>query len=225
MKERILIIEDDKVIMRFVNLALSTNDYEVVEATSGLQGINAFINNKISVILLDLGLPDIDGIKVLTQIRADDKDIPMIIVSARDREEDKVKALDLGADDYLTKPFGVSELLARIRAVLRRKNPIINESNIFSYKDLIVDQNKRRVFLKGSEIHFTPLEYSLLILLITNQGSVLTHKFLQEKVWGYGSLDDYKTLRVFMASIRRKLDNSNNNFIGTEIGIGYRFNE
>lgn len=225
MKERILIIEDDKVIMRFVNLALSTNDYEVVEATSGLQGINAFINNKISVILLDLGLPDIDGIKVLNQIRADDKNIPVIIVSARDREEDKVKALDLGADDYLTKPFGVSELLARIRAVLRRKNPIINESNIFTYKDLVIDQNKRRVFLKGSEIHFTPLEYSLLILLITNQGSVLTHKYLQEKVWGYDSLDDYKTLRVFMASIRRKLDNSNNNFIGTEIGIGYRFNE
>lgn len=225
MKEKILIIEDDKIIMRFLSLTLSTNDFEPISAATGLQGMNAFINNSLSAILLDLGLPDIDGIEILKEIRKDNKDVPIIIVSARDKEEEKVKALDLGADDYLTKPFGVIELLARIRAVLRRKKPIINKTSVFTFKDLVVDQNKHKVFLKDNEVHFTPYEYDLLVLLLTNQGCVLTHKFLQDKVWGYDSLDDYQTLRVFMASIKRKLDNSNNNFIQTEIGIGYRFVE
>jgi len=225
MKDKILIIEDDKIIMRFLNLTLLTNDYEAISATTGIQGMNAFINNNLSAILLDLGLPDIDGIEILKEIRKDNKDIPIIIVSARDKEEEKVKALDLGADDYLTKPFGVGELLARIRAVLRRKKPIINKTNILTFKDLLVDLNKHRVFLKDNEIHFTPYEYDLLVLLLTNKGCVLTHKYLQDKVWGYDSLDDYQTLRVFMASIKRKFDNSNNNFIQTEIGIGYRFVE
>lgn len=224
-KFKILIIEDDKVILKFVSLALVTNGYEVLSAESGISGISIFLSQNPDLILLDLGLPDLDGMEVLKQIR-DQKTTPVIVISARGREVDKVAALDHGANDYVTKPFNVGEVLARIRVALRNKTDFITQES-FTYRDLFIDFAKRYVTIQGNEIHFTPIEFKLLELLINHQGKVLTHSFLQEKVWGYSTVDDYQSLRVFMASIRRKieLDNKDFKYIITEVGVGYRFKD
>lgn len=185
---------------------------------------NMFLSNKPDLVLLDLGLPDVDGMEVLHQIR-ETGTTPIIILSARDREIEKIDALDKGADDYVTKPFTIGELLARIRVCLRKVgiNPEISDS--FEYKKLKIDFIKRKVFIEDLEIHLTPIEYKILGLLVKYQGKVLTHAFIQNTIWGYPSEDEYQSLRVFMASIRRKIEVDTNNpvYIKTEVGVGYRF--
>jgi len=222
MNKKILVIEDDEIISKFLSVALKTNNYDYIKAENGVEGISLFMTNNPDLILLDLGLPDIDGMEVLSQIRSQ-SDIPIIIISARGREKEKVNALDMGADDYLTKPFNIGELLARIRVAFRKALPSI-KNNIFEIRNLKMDFEKRKIFIDDEEIHLTPIEYKLLSLLVENRGKVLTHSFIQKKIWGYEAIDDFQSLRVFMASIRRKIENDTNNpqYILTEIGVGYR---
>lgn len=219
----ILIIEDDKSVQSFLKLSLKANNYKTIESPSGLNGISLFMQNNPDLILLDLGLPDIDGLDVLEQIRQTSS-VPIIVVSARGLEKEKIMALDMGADDYITKPFGVGELLARIRVALGRQNPI-SVKNEFVLDNMKVDLKKRKIYIGENEIHLTPIEYKMLILLIENAGKVLTHSFIQKEIWNYESNDDYQTQRVFMANIRKKIekDTVNPRFITTEIGVGYRF--
>lgn len=220
----ILIIEDDATIQNLLRLAIKSNGHKAIIAEKGLSGISLFMSHSPDLVLLDLGLPDIDGLEVLGQIRKT-SDIPVIIVSARGQENEKVSALDMGADDYITKPFNVDELFARMRVALRRYKPIDIKSPIFSLDYLRVDFEKRQVFVRDTLVHFTPIEYKMLLLLIENKGKVLTHRFIQNQVWSFPTTDDYQTLRVFMANIRRKLENdtAKPRFIMTEIGVGYRF--
>jgi two-component system KDP operon response regulator KdpE len=226
MDERILLVEDDPAIVRFLCLALKTNHYSVISAINGITGINLFLSEKPDIVLLDLGLPDIDGMEVLEQIRGIGK-TPVIILSARDRESEKVDALDKGADDYVTKPFTVGELMARIRVLLRKADPSGNVPLSFEYKGLKIDFIKRKVSVEETEIHLTPIEYKILGLLVKHQGKVLTHAYIQNEIWGYPSDDEYQSLRVFVASIRRKIEKDTNDptYIKTEVGVGYRFLE
>ena len=222
----ILIVEDDKTIQNFLKVTLKTQNYNYIIAETGLSGLSLFYANRPDLVLLDLGLPDIEGIEVLKQIRQNSS-IPIIVVSARSSETEKVMALDYGSDDYVTKPFNAAELLARIRAALRHCIKEKVSEPIFELDYLKVDFERRHVWVKDQEIHLTPIEYKMLVLLITNRGKVLTHHFIQENVWGYETTDDYQSLRVFMANIRRKIeiDSSSPHFIITEVGVGYRFVE
>lgn len=222
----ILIVEDDKTIQNFLKVTLKTQNYNYIIAETGLSGLSLFYANRPDLVLLDLGLPDIEGIEVLKQIRQNSS-IPIIVVSARSSETEKVMALDYGSDDYVTKPFNAAELLARIRAALRHCLKEKVSEPIFELDYLKVDFERRHVWVKDQEIHLTPIEYKMLVLLITNHGKVLTHHFIQENVWGYETTDDYQSLRVFMANIRRKIeiDSSSPHFIITEVGVGYRFVE
>lgn len=222
----ILIVEDDKTIQNFLKVTLKTQNYNYIIAETGLSGLSLFYANRPDLVLLDLGLPDIEGIEVLKQIRQNSS-IPIIVVSARSSETEKVMALDYGSDDYVTKPFNAAELLARIRAALRHCLKEKVSEPIFELDYLKVDFERRHVWVKDQEIHLTPIEYKMLVLLITNRGKVLTHHFIQENVWGYETTDDYQSLRVFMANIRRKIeiDSSSSHFIITEVGVGYRFVE
>lgn len=222
----ILIVEDDKTIQNFLKVTLKTQNYNYIIAETGLSGLSLFYANRPDLFLLDLGLPDIEGIEVLKQIRQNSS-IPIIVVSARSSETEKVMALDYGSDDYVTKPFNAAELLARIRAALRHCLKEKVSEPIFELDYLKVDFERRHVWVKDQEIHLTPIEYKMLVLLITNRGKVLTHHFIQENVWGYETTDDYQSLRVFMANIRRKIeiDSSSPHFIITEVGVGYRFVE
>lgn len=224
MNETVLLIEDDKTIQKFLNISLKTKGYNIIGVETGMEGLSAFMTEKPNIILLDLGLPDADGIEILQDIRRQ-SDIPIIIISARDQEKEKILALDAGADDYVVKPFGPGELMARIRVALRNKNSSNLAEAVFELDYLKVDFDKRKVYIKEKEVHLTPLEYKMLSLLIKYKGKVLTHKFIQQNVWGCESTDEYQGLRVFMANIRRKLkDNSSNpRFIVTEMGVGYRF--
>lgn len=225
MNNKILIIEDDEAIVRLMKIALKTNGYDSIVANNGVNGISMFLNEKPNLVLLDMGLPDIDGLDVLKQIRIV-SNVPVIIVSARDREVEKVSALDLGANDYVTKPFNIGELMARIRVAFRLVKPVEDEK-MFELDYLKVDFDKRRVTIDGKEIHLTPIEYKLLKLLIDYKGKVLTHSFITKEVWGYNVDDDYQSLRVFMATLRRKIEKDTNNprFILTEVGIGYRMKD
>lgn len=222
----ILIVEDDKTIQNFLKVTLKTQNYNYIIAETGLSGLSLFYANRPDLVLLDLGLPDIEGIEVLKQIRQNSS-IPIIVVSARSSETEKVMALDYGSDDYVTKPFNAAELLARIRAALRHCLKEKVSEPIFELDYLKVDFERRHVWVKDQEIHLTPIEYKMLVLLITNRGKVLTHHFIQENVWGYETTDDYQSLRVFIANIRRKIeiDSSSPHFIITEVGVGYRFVE
>ena len=224
--KKILIIEDEKIIQNFLNLSLKSKKYEPIIAENGLLGISLFMSHNPDLVLLDLGLPDIDGTEVLKQIRSS-SDIPIIIISARGQEKEKVYALDLGADDYITKPFNIEELFARIRVALRRYKPQDLKTSDFNLGGLTVNFEKRKVFVNEREIHLTPIEYKMLVLLIQNQGKVLTHRFIQQEIWGSPTTDDYQSLRVFMSNIRRKIeeDTSNPKFIKTEVGVGYRLVE
>lgn len=221
---KILLVEDDDIILRFLEMALKTNGFQPVRAKNGFQAIQTYRDESPDLVLLDLGLPDMDGMDVLAQLRKM-ANIPIIIVSARGKEREKVDALDGGADDYLTKPFNVGELLARIRAALRRYSSISQDTEPFRLDQLEIDFEKRKVKCGEQPIHLTPIEYKLLLLLVEHRGKVLTHSFLQQNVWGYETSDDYQTLRVFMASIRRKIESDTNHprFIMTEVGVGYRF--
>jgi two-component system KDP operon response regulator KdpE len=180
-----------------------------------------------NIILLDLGLPDKDGLEVIRELRCF-SDIPILVVSARGQEKEKIEALDLGANDYITKPFYMGELMARIRVAERNllKTPQQSGESIYRCDYLTVDYEKRKVLIDEHEVHLTPLEYKLLLLLIENKGKVLTHNFILKNVWGYES-SDTKNVRVFMASLRRKIEKNTSypNFIFTEVGVGYRFTE
>jgi len=223
---KILLIEDDLSVRSFMRVLLGAQNYEILEASDGRQGITMALSHTCDLIILDLGLPDLDGLDVLNQIRALVY-CAIIVVSARDKENDKIIALDSGADDYLTKPFSAQELLARIRVGLRHR-PAINEDpqDRLKIQDLCVDFGKHLCTIKDEEIHLTPIEFDVLSLLIRNHGKVMTHHALVKSIWGLGSLEsDIQTLRVTMANLRRKieLNPAQPQYILTEIGIGYRF--
>ena len=223
---RILIIEDDKYIQNFISLSLKTNNYVYDKASTGMEGISLFYNNNPNIVLLDLGLPDIDGIEVIKLIR-EVSDVPILVVSARGQESEKISALDAGADDYITKPFHMGELMARIRVVQRKLKKALQPDNIeiFQLDYLTIDYEKRLVLVDNEEVHLTPREYKLVLLLVANKGKVLTHNYILKEIWGYGESGDSKSIRVFMASLRRKIekDKTKPRFIFTEVGIGYRF--
>lgn len=223
--ELFLIVEDDKQIRSFISFSLKTQEYRSIDATTGKEAMKAIVNAHPDVIILDLGLPDMDGLDIIRQVRAF-SDMPIIVVSARDQDREKIEALDAGADDYLTKPFSINELLARLRVILRHvKKEDIPVSEIYRVGDLEVNFEKHLVTLSGNEIHFTPMEFNVLSLLIRNSGKVLTHSYILKEVWGSYLESDMQSLRVFMANIRRKLekDPAKPRYIITEVGIGYRF--
>jgi two-component system KDP operon response regulator KdpE len=221
----ILLIEDELPIRRFLRTSLAGDGYRLVEAENGQQGLRLAAQQPPDLVILDLGLPDIDGHEVLRQLREWLR-APVIILSVRDQEQQKITALDNGADDYLTKPFSTGELLARIRVALRHAagHGGDTESSTFASGDLRVDLAARRVFMKDKEIHLTPIEYKLLTTLVHHAGKVLTHRFLLKEVWGPHHLQETHYLRVFMASLRRKIeaDSAQPRYLLTEAGVGYR---
>lgn len=222
-----LIVEDDKQIRNFINFALKSQNYSCIESSSGKEAMKIITSENLSAIILDLGLPDIDGIDIIKEVRKS-SDIPIIVVSSRDQDIEKVEALDAGADDYLTKPFSINELLARIRVVFRHMNITKNYlPSVYKVADLAIDLEKHKVVLEGKDIHLTPMEYNVLTLLVRNAGKVLTHNYILKEVWGSYIESDMQSLRVFMANIRRKLEKNpaNPRYIITEVGIGYRFND
>jgi two-component system, OmpR family, KDP operon response regulator KdpE len=222
-KYHILIIDDEPQIRKILRITLESNSYKVTEAENGNDGIVLAASHKPHLIILDLGLPDQDGISVLKNIR-DWSSIPIIILSVRNSEEDIVNCLDIGADDYLTKPFNTSELLARIRASLRRASHI-NEDNIFSDSSLVIDLVSRVVKKDNEEIKLTATEYELLVLFVKNIGKVLTHRFILKEIWGPAYIEQSQYPRVFVGNLRKKIedDPSNPKLILTESGVGYRF--
>ena len=228
-KQTILIIEDERSISNFICRALAANDYKAIPAYRGKEGMSLFFSHSPDLVLLDLGLPDTDGLDILAQLRGLPREVPIIIISARDRESEKVKALDMGADDYVVKPFGVSELLARIRSALRRSDRLKLSQGIhrdvYQIKDLTVDLARHQVLLGGEEIHFTQNEFKIIELLAIHAGKVLTYDFILEHVWGpYSGSGSNQILRVNMANIRRKLKEnpSDPKYIHTVLGICYR---
>ena len=224
-KVKVLLIEDDKSITSFVTTALEGSGYKVTNAAKGREGVSLAASFCPDIILLDLGLPDIDGIEVLKQIRSWSS-VPVIIISARTKEQEKVIALDLGADDYITKPFGTNELMARIRTSLRHihaKTP----GHIYRALDLEINFEKRLIRLEGKDVHLTQIEYQLLTLLAENSGRVLTYSFIMNAIWGPYMDSNNQILRVNMANIRRKIEKNpaQPQYVFTEIGIGYRMLE
>lgn len=221
--QRILIVDDEPAIRRFLKTALADGEFALFLADNGHAALSAAVTVKPDVILLDLGLPDLDGVEVIKRIRQWSQ-VPIIVLSVRDREADKVKALDAGADDYLTKPFGVSELLARIRVMLRRSVQQTPEP-VIRIDDLEVDLARRRVLLRGEAVALTPTEYELLRLLVTNAGKVMTHRQILKQIWGAAYLEQPHVLRVNISNLRHKLENdaSRPRYIQTESGVGYRF--
>lgn len=229
-KVSILIIEDEKNICDFISTSLSSHDYKITEAHTGKEALFIITSRCPDLILLDLGLPDLDGIEIIKQVRTWSS-IPIIVISARTQEQEKVKALDLGADDYLAKPIGTSELLARIRTALRHSNKLNTDSPLykrpFKAKNLIIDFEKHLVTLEGKEIHLTQIEFKIIALLAQNSGRVMTYDTIIENIWGPYADDDNSILRVNMAHIRRKLEKNpaDPQYVFTEIGIGYRMIE
>ncbi|HBA71655.1 MAG: DNA-binding response regulator [Geobacteraceae bacterium GWC2_55_20] len=219
---RILIIDDELAIRRFLHTVLSSEDFSLHEAENGHAGLAAAAAFKPDIILLDLGLPDLDGIKVITRLR-EWSHVPIIVLSVREHENDKVAALNAGADDYLTKPFGVGELLARIRAALRRSLQEVPEP-IYASNGLQVDLTRRLVTIHSEEVSLTPTEYDILRLMVTHAGKVLTHSQILKQVWGIAYLEQPHVLRVNISNLRRKIeaDPSRPRHIITEPGVGYR---
>jgi two-component system KDP operon response regulator KdpE len=225
-KPYILLVEDDPAIREFLRTSLSTAGYRLEEVSTGNAALAAAERKPPDLVILDLGLPDIDGQIVLKKLR-EWLTSPLIILSARNQEAQKVTALDQGADDYLTKPFSTAELLARIRVALRNREMLLSgiQSSVFERDNLKVDLAAHRVFVKGTEVHLTPIEYKLLSALIRNAGKVETHRHLLSEVWGPEQTQDTHYLRVFMAGLRRKIedDPAQPRYLLTEQGIGYRF--
>ena len=221
----VLVIEDEPNIRRFVRMSLEAEGCQVYETDSMQRGLIAAGTRRPDMVVLDLGLPDGDGVDFIRDLRAW-SDIPIIVLSARTTEADKVGALDSGADDYLTKPFGAAELLARVRAQLRRRSSATgNGSTVFEFGKMRVDLGKRLVERAGEPLHLTPIEYRLLAVLITHPDSVLTHRQLLKTVWGPSHADDSHYIRVYMGLLRKKIeaDPSQPRHIVTEAGVGYRF--
>ncbi len=228
-KPQILIVEDEEAISNFISAILTSNDYNILKASKGKEAISMAASHRPDLILLDLGLPDMDGLEVLRTMR-NWTGIPVVIVSARGHESEKVEALDSGADDYITKPFGSSELLARVRTALRHGqnvagNPFV-KSDKLAVGELEIDYGKRMVTLSGNEVHLTPIEYKIIVLLSNNIGKVLTHDYMIKEIWG-SYTNEIQALRVNMANIRRKLETNPGEpkYIVTEVGVGYRMVE
>ncbi|MCX6045754.1 MAG: response regulator [Chloroflexi bacterium] len=221
----ILLIEDEPQIRRFLRAALPGQGYQLQEATTGKDGLLQVTVHLPDLIILDLGLPDMDGLEVTKRLR-EWTQIPIIVLSARGREDDKIAALDAGADDYLTKPFGMGELLARLRVALRHANRVGGEADDAGFRvgDLYVDLARRQVWVGESEVHLTPHEYKLLITLIQHAGKVVTHRQLLREVWGPGYNEESHYLRVYMGQLRHKLepDSTRPRYLLTEPGVGYR---
>lgn len=221
----ILVIEDEPQIQRFLRAALGSHDYAVTEATTGQRGLALAAANGPDLIILDLGLPDMDGLAVTKQLR-EWSSTPVIVLSARGQEQDKIAALDAGADDYLTKPFSVGELLARIRVALRHaaQSKAEPRSPVFATDGLRVDLARRQVTMNGTDVHLTPLEYKLLATLVQHAGKVITHRQLLRTVWGAAYETETHYLRVYMAQLRHKLeaDPARPRYLLTEPGVGYR---
>ena len=222
----ILVVEDDAPVRNLITTTLKAHDYRFVTAETGEGGIMETASHNPDVILLDLGLPDIDGVDVIQRIRSW-SNVPIIVISARSEDTDKIDALDAGADDYLTKPFSVEELLARLRVTQRRLALMQNnnaQQAVFVNGQLKIDYAAGCAYLGGEELHLTPIEYKLLCLLARNTGKVLTHKFITQSVWGSSWENDVASLRVFMATLRKKLESAPDSpqYIQTHIGVGYR---
>lgn len=221
----ILLIEDEPEIRRFLRTSLPQHGYRLYEASTGTKGLAEAQARNPDLMLLDLGLPDLDGLEIIRRIRAWSAS-PIIVLSARDQERVKVDALDLGADDYVTKPFGVDELLARMRAALRHASRLAAESGegVFTLGDLKVDLELRQVWTAGKEIHLTPIEYKLLTTLVRHAGKVMTHRQLLKEVWGPLHVDEGHYLRVYMRQLRNKLEKqpAHPRYLVTELGVGYR---
>ena len=221
----ILIVEDDNHIKNLISTTLKVNKYNYLVATSGNEAIMLAVSHKPDIILLDLGLPDMDGVEIIKNVR-EWSNIPIIVISARSEDKDKIDALDFGADDYITKPFSVEELLARIRVATRRLNSMNEKQaeSIFKNGDLTIDYSAGCVYLYDKELHLTPIEYKLLCLLSKNVGKVLTHTYITKEIWGTTWESDVASLRVFMTTLRKKIeqDSVESKYIQTHIGVGYR---
>lgn len=226
-KPLILVVEDDPSVRNLISTTLKVNDYRYLTAMNGATAIMEASTHNPDIILLDLGLPDIDGVAVIKKIRSW-TNTPIIVISARGEDNDKIVALDSGADDYLTKPFSVEELLARLRVTQRRLTVMQQENQLesaaFVNGDLRIDYAAGCAYLKDEEIHLTPIEYKLLCLLARNVGKVLTHTFIMQKVWGNSWENDVSSLRVFMATLRKKIEKAPGSpqYIQTHVGVGYR---
>ena len=224
-KPNVVVIEDDPPIRRFLRTGLSTHGFLVFEADNGRQGIIEVGNRKPDLIILDLGLPDMDGVEVIKTIRAWSS-MPIIILSARSAEQSKIEALDAGADDYLTKPFGLGELLARTRVALRHwlRIPEQNPSGVFTTGNLHVDLQNRWVHIGDREVHLTPIQYRLLAVMVQHAGKVLTHRQILKEVWGPSHTESSHYLRIYMSQLRQKLEEDPNKpkYFITESGVGYR---
>ncbi len=226
-KPLVLVVEDDRPVRNLIVTTLKSHDYRYLTAENGKTAIMEASSHNPDIVLLDLGLPDIDGTEVITNIRGW-SNMPIIVISARSEDSDKITALDAGADDYLTKPFSVEELLARLR-VTQRRLLLLKSSNdagkpVFQNGELRIDYAASCVYLKGEEMHLTPIEYKLLCLLSHNVGKVLTHTYITMQIWGSSRENDIASLRVFMATLRKKLEpeKTSPQYIQTHIGIGYR---
>jgi two-component system KDP operon response regulator KdpE len=220
--ERVLIVDDEPAIRKFLRVALTAQAYNTIEAASGQEALSKATADKPDIIILDIGLPDINGIEV-TRLLRQWTQMPIIILSVRGAESDKIAALDAGADDYLTKPFGVGELLARLRAALRRAAQTTSEP-VFKSGNLKVDLSRRLITVSGLEVQLTPTEYELLRVMVTHAGKVLTHHFLLREVWGAEYGEEFHMLHVNISNLRRKIepDPTRPQFIITEPGVGYR---
>ncbi len=218
---KILVVEDDRSVSNLITTTLKLNQYSYLRASGGQEAVSICASAKPDLILLDLGLPDMDGISVIETIRSWSQ-VPIIVISARSEETDKISALDSGADDYLTKPFSVDELMARIRVSQRRiQYQPASEETVFINGELSIDFASAEVKVRGNVVHLTPIEYKLLCLLARNTGKVLTHTYIISNIWGTGIDNDIVSLRVYMTSLRKKL-NTENDLIRTHIGIGYQ---
>lgn len=226
-KVQILVVEDDAPVRNLITTTLKAHDYKFIVAPNGESAIMEASSHNPDIVLLDLGLPDIDGVEVIRRIRTW-SNMPIIVISARSEDCDKIEALDAGADDYLTKPFSVEELLARLRVTQRRlmvmQTGQISNSAVFTNGNLKVDFAAGCAYLKGEELHLTPIEYKILCLMARNVGKVLTHTYITQQVWGSSWENDIASLRVFMATLRKKLESEPDSpqYIQTHIGIGYR---
>jgi len=219
---RVLVVDDERAIRRFLRTSLTAHGYAVYEASNGQEALSAVVGDRPDLIILDLGLPDLNGLEVTRQLREWTR-IPIIVLSVREEEATKVAALDVGADDYLTKPFGIAELMARIRVALRHADQPAGEP-VFEVGDLRMDRARRQVLMAGNEIVLTPTEYDLLRVLVQYAGKVLTHRQLLRQVWGVGYELETHLLQVNISNLRRKIepDPSRPSYIITEVGVGYR---
>ena len=230
-REKILVVEDEKSIAHFISTVLNNNGYEAMQAVSGTEALSMISSHCPDLIILDLGLPDMDGLEILRQLR-NWSSLPVVVVSARSHEKDKVEALDLGADDYLTKPFGTDELLARVRTAIRHTrtasgNDEIAQKGTYTVGDLTIDYNKHQALVRGENVRLTLSEFRIVALLGKHAGKVLTYDYIIKELWGPRAGGDNQILRVNMANIRRKIEKNpaEPEYLFTEVGVGYRLAE